>query len=278
MILSLSKKGFDTVNGGGPSPILSDGRMLTMPIPEPRIGVHAAEYGNIQFENYTYQQILRNLGHVYVPLGNDAAHLDPDLIAGTLSRAPGWRGLFGQVDQAQGHLANQGVGTGSLFLFWGWFENVDGNGLIPNSRAFSAIFGYLEVDFVINVGIDPIPPYAGGHPHFANGYPFQNNCVYVARQNLSWNPQKSGWGVFNYHPRLRLSIEGENRSNWKLPGCFHHSTGCNLSYNTDEARWGEPGLETTLKIPAKGQEFVCHASPEIEKWAHNLIDKTEVWI
>ncbi|HSR53217.1 MAG TPA: hypothetical protein VLV83_20525, partial [Acidobacteriota bacterium] len=31
--LSLSKKGFDTENGGGPSPILRDGRMVPLPIP-----------------------------------------------------------------------------------------------------------------------------------------------------------------------------------------------------------------------------------------------------
>lgn len=36
MKLILSRKGFDTHNGGGPSPILPDGRMLSLPIPERR--------------------------------------------------------------------------------------------------------------------------------------------------------------------------------------------------------------------------------------------------
>ncbi|MGH3849803.1 MAG: hypothetical protein ACRDRT_08880, partial [Pseudonocardiaceae bacterium] len=32
----LSRKGFDTVAGKGASPVLPDGRMVSMPIPEPR--------------------------------------------------------------------------------------------------------------------------------------------------------------------------------------------------------------------------------------------------
>jgi hypothetical protein len=54
--------------------------------------------------------------------GELSAHLDPDLSPSTLPRPAGWRPLFGQVDRAQGHLRNQGVGPGDLFLFFGLFS------------------------------------------------------------------------------------------------------------------------------------------------------------
>ena len=49
-------------------------------------------------------------------------HLDPDLQEQARPRGPGWLPLFGQVDSAQSHLENCGVGIGDLFLFFGWFR------------------------------------------------------------------------------------------------------------------------------------------------------------
>ena len=40
-------------------------------------------------------------------------------------REPGWRPLFGQEGAAETHLANQGVGTGDVFLFFGLFRPVE---------------------------------------------------------------------------------------------------------------------------------------------------------
>jgi hypothetical protein len=47
----------------------------------------------------------------------DWCHLDPDISEDALPRRPGWRGALGQVSAAQGHLANQDVLPGDLFLF-----------------------------------------------------------------------------------------------------------------------------------------------------------------
>ena len=48
------------------------------------------------------------------------AHADPDLIAGARKRGAGWLPSLGQIGAASGHLRNQGVQVGDLFLFYGW--------------------------------------------------------------------------------------------------------------------------------------------------------------
>ena len=273
--LSLSKKGFDTENGRGPSPILEDGRMVSLPIPEPRAGVCAATYASLNHDDGTYADLIKSLG--YGVSASAAAHLDPDLTSEVRNRKKDWRGMLGQVDQAESHLMNQGMGSGSLFLFWGWFNHLGDRESFCSGPGFSAFFGYLEVEYAVTVGSNEVPSFARNHPHFSQQYPRSQNRVYVARKTLSWDPGKPGWGVFKYNPRLRLSVDGASRSHWKLPGCFHPDTGCVLSYNTNRERWGEPNRMTDLQIPARGQEFVCSMTPDITSWVHELIDKTDVW-
>lgn len=273
--LILSKKGFDSDNGRGPSPILTDGRMMPLPIPEPREGACAATYGTLMHDGGSYWDLLTRLGYRIDP--NSAAHLDPDIIREARGRDASWRGMLGQVDQAESHLANEGVGPGSLFLFWGWYEHEDVPALFNRSGGFSALFGYLEVEMVVDVADDQVPPFAPYHPHFAEQYPRQRNRVYIAKDRLSWNRSKPGWGVFRFSPRLRLSVEGKRRSNWSLPGCFHPDEGCVLTFNTNRHLWGSPGIVTELQIPARGQEFVCSLSGRIAEWACGLIDEIPVW-
>jgi hypothetical protein len=82
-------------------------------------------------------------------LGSD---LDPDLSRSTLPRPADWRPLFGQVDRAQSHLRNQGVGPGDLFLFFGLFSPTTE---LPDGRLRYAgqgdwmhvLRGRLEVDW-----------------------------------------------------------------------------------------------------------------------------------
>jgi len=272
--LILSKKGFDSTYGGGPSPILADGRMIPLPIPEPRPGVCAATYGSLRHNGGTYADLLARLGYRVDPQA--PAHLDPDLDPGVRPRDVEWRGMFGQVDQAESHLAGNGVGPGSLFLFWGWYEHANSSAFRRNA-GFSALFGYLEVDQVLEVGRSVVPSCARHHPHVAPQYPRRSNRVYIARATLSWDPKKPGWGVFRFHPRLRLSKVGRLRSEWQLPGCFHPDSGCALTYNADPGRWGPLGVTTDLTIPARGQEFVCALSGRVRDWVRNSINESSVW-
>jgi hypothetical protein len=107
--LVLSRKGFDAGWGGRPSPILPDGRLLSIPIPEPRPAGSGVAYAHLRVpgENASYARLLRRLGIravrypaaayrgerggsvVRVPLERARAHLDPDLEAATTERAPG---------------------------------------------------------------------------------------------------------------------------------------------------------------------------------------------
>ena len=121
MRLILSRKGFDSAAGGCPSPIFPDGSMIALPIPDKRSPIR---YGDLKWRG-------RNLGDVVSKLTRGTqrsdyrAHLDPDLREDICRQQAGWLPTLGQHRAAQGHLRNQGVGVGDLFLFWGVFRAVD---------------------------------------------------------------------------------------------------------------------------------------------------------
>ena len=140
--ITLSRKGFDSSAGGVASPILPDGRLAPLPIPDSR---SATRYGDVGFpldglvEDLTKGRVREDHG----------AHLDPDLEPKSLSRLPGWKPLFGQAGAAQTVLARSGVGPGDLFLFFGWFreaEYVDGVWrFVRGAPNVHLLWGWLEV-------------------------------------------------------------------------------------------------------------------------------------
>src|SRR5437764_3713591 len=95
----LSRKGFDSVSGGGPSPVLPDGRMLSLPIPTD--ADETVRYADIPspWGQGSLLELLQQLGYPE----HSHAHLDPDLVASHCRRAQGWKGLFGQVRAAATH-------------------------------------------------------------------------------------------------------------------------------------------------------------------------------
>ena len=54
MKVILSRKGFDSSNGGVPSPIMPDGTLLSMPIPTE----DNAHYGELYWDGASYEEIL----------------------------------------------------------------------------------------------------------------------------------------------------------------------------------------------------------------------------
>lgn len=280
MKLVLSRKGFDTTAGGGASPVMVDGRMVSLPIPEPIAPGHGIPYGALSdLDGTTYLDLLGRLGYDRFDR-TSVAHLDPDLVPSVRPRAPGWRGLLGQVDAAASHLANQGVGPGDLFLFWGRFAPTDALDQPLRARPpHHAVFGYLEVAAVVDAGAGETVSFAPDHPHFA---PFRGrrNLVYVATERLSHDPSRPGWGVFRWAPSLVLTAPGSRGvSSWRLPECFHVRAGTQLSYHRRPELWSEPDGSgaVTLVRHGRGQEFVCEASPAILAWALDLVLGTEVW-
>ena len=75
MKIILSRKGFDSSNGGCPSPILPDGTLLSMPIPSN----DRDTYEDLFCRGVNYAELLRQLrpGKLF-----SHCHVDPDLRPG----------------------------------------------------------------------------------------------------------------------------------------------------------------------------------------------------
>ncbi|HSH28138.1 MAG TPA: hypothetical protein VK972_10310, partial [Wenzhouxiangella sp.] len=75
MKIILSRKGFDSAAGGVPSPILPDGRIVSLPIPDQRSPVR---YGEIGSDGRDIGALVSNLTGGRIRRSS-RAHLDPDL-------------------------------------------------------------------------------------------------------------------------------------------------------------------------------------------------------
>ena len=283
MKLILSRKGFDSAAGGVPSPVLPDGRMVSLPIPDKKSTV---TYEDISYSGGSLGPLVAHLTSGRIP-PQYHAHVDPDLAHESLSRLPGWRPIFGQTGQAQSHLRNNGVGPGDLFLFFGLFRRVkeqDGSyAWAPEARPCHVIWGWLQVAEVLPLGSSRPHGYewAEYHPHFHRGID-PNNVVYIARRHLALdnvNPNSfPGAGVFpRFAPSRQLTAPlAEKTTTWELPAWFHPSGNQTpLTYHSDAQRWRGQGERVQLQAVARGQEFIldCDEYPEAVRWAGDLLQE-----
>jgi hypothetical protein len=271
MKVVLSRKGFDSKYGGRPSPILPDGRMIFLPIPQDDDNF---SYSDLKLDGYgTYLDLMRILfrGKIKVKEAfkelakNTKCHLDPDIRKNVLERDNDWEPVFGQMGTAQGHLRNKGVEEDDIFLFFGTFRKTkqDGHGLIFEGDEKHALFGYLQIGIPVKSKAD-IPEWAKYHSHASMGDE-KNNTIYIARHSLSWKPDISGAGVFNFNESLVLTKDGKSKSIWELPDFFRE---IKISYHNNP--YQEDGCFKSARI---GQEFVIQESDKVEKWAKNLIER-----
>ncbi|QDH77809.1 hypothetical protein FKX85_01605 [Echinicola soli] len=264
MRIILSRKGFDAQYGGQPSPILPDGALLSLPIPEPR---DTLAFEDLRHGEHTYWDIIRSLHPATKLSGASTCHLDPDLDRKVLPRDPTWRPLLGQTGAAQGHLAKCGVGKGDLFLFFGTFRQAEmgDDGLVYQKGApvVHLIFGYLEVGEVVDQ-FDAFRSEMHYHAHAQERFrEMKNNCIYRASEQLSFLPERPGGGILNFHQGLQLTKPGFSKSRWQLPSCFKEVS---ISYHTSNSF--RPGY---FQSAAKGQEFVITANEKVKDWAKRLI-------
>ena len=276
----LSRKGFDAASGGVASPILPDGRLVSLPIPAAGAPVPFRE---VRVNGAEAGPLVEALTGGRVRAG-DRAHLDPDLDRGALPRRRGWRAAFGQLGAAQAHLAGRGVGPGDLFLFFGWFREVErsvgGWRYRDGAPDLHVIFGWLAVGEVLRAGVDADAiaarrPWLATHPHLhlagARG-----NTIYVAadRLRVPGGPPDGlpGAGLFRtVQGALVLTSGGQpRRSLWRLPAPLR---GAPLSYHADPRRWARDGDAALLRTVGRGQEFVldCADLPEAVRWALGLV-------
>jgi len=170
----LSRKGFDGGTGFVPSPILDDGIMLSLPIPDT---AGTVSYEALSFHEHSYGKIISDLGAKRnskksgrLPLiTSDKAHLDPDLIKELYSRTPGWKPAYGQCGTAASILRNNNITIGDLFIFFGWFKRCTfKNGkyqFIRKAPDIHVIFGYLRIGEIVNLSFQSAPEWAKDHPH-----------------------------------------------------------------------------------------------------------------
>ena len=242
MKLVFSRKGFDSAAGGFPSPIVG-GVPVSLPIPA-AVRSHTT-YGDLGLGGLVERVSGGRL------TGTSLCHCDPMFEGG--------RCAFGQTGAAQGHLANNGVSVGDVFLFFGLFAQLDG------SDRHHRMFGYLRVEEKLRLGAAPqgtLQPagFAVRHPHTIGRWP-RNNCLYVGRGSNSRSASE----------RLRLSWPGKRVSHWRVPAWLRRT---GLTYHGRADRWEG---EQTLRTVGRGQEFVADiaGNDEALEWVEDVIEFME---
>jgi hypothetical protein len=283
----LSRKGFDSGTGCIPSPILSDGTMLSLPIPD---AAGTVSYGDLALRGHSYGKIISDLKakrsgkkETKRLAASDRAHLDPDLIREVRERQSEWRPAYGQCGKDATILQKHGVGKGDLFIFFGWFRRCELTGgtyrFLPGEPHLHVVFGYLRVGEVIRISSDPVPEWAKDHPHL-HGTARKidsGNTLFVAADLLSLPGAMDlpGAAAFpKFTERLRLTAPRMSRSYWLLPKWFYPKPGVPpLSSHERSDRWRLQGDTCLLQSVARGQEFVLDVEryPEALDWAAKLV-------
>jgi Nucleotide modification associated domain 3 len=286
MKIILSRKGFDASAGKVPSPIFPSGTLCSLPIPEHD---HRPE----ERPSRRYQEIMigdQPLGTIVNDLTqgtttpNHLAHFDPDLnITSISSRPANWKPVFGQAGAAEKHLQNQGVKAGDVFVFYGWFKQVElcagTYRYVVGAPDLHVIFGWLQIERRIPVDKpSEIPLWASNHPHYCRTKYGSLDSLYISTDRLELPNvviDKSGAGVFRmFDPALCLTAPRQSRSIWSLPCWFYpHGKKSVLSYHRNLSRWQLEQDCVLLSSVGRGQEFVldCEDYPESVEWLARLL-------
>ena len=242
MKIIFSRKGFDSGAGGTASP-RTEKSLISLPIPTSRRS--ETTYSNLGLGDLVEE---RTAGKIPA---NHLCHADPFFADG--------RCAFGQTGAAQSHLANNGIGEGDVFLFFGLFQASGG----PRQHW---IFGWQQVERIIHLGANPkrnkSPDWLPiQHPHTLGEWN-KNNTLYLGKG-----------GVFKeLHHGLRLTQDGGPLSIWNVPSWLKE---CGLTYHRAPKRWLP---DNRLQCVARGQEFVSDIADrsDAKDWLEELISKDSV--
>lgn len=272
MKIIFSRKGFDDAYGGSPSPIMPDGKLLSLPIPTKKKEI-GFKYSELHYSDRSYTQLIKELG---IKLSSKNCHLDPDLELNR-TKPKAWKSAFGQQGAAAKHLLNQGVGVGDLFLFFGSFKRtyVSAKSKLQFENDFPRhiMFGYLQVGEIIDLSkasIEVKEKYHW-HPHVQNDYGNNNLLFLAAKKPIHL---KKSFGTFKYNERLVLTRQGYRKSIWDLPDFFHPNKGTKISRHQTKSRYQMRGDRLVLQTVGIGQDFVVHArDSKVKNWAINLVNE-----
>ena len=273
MKVILSRKGFDSANGGIPSPIFEDGTMLSFPIPSKDHNMDKISYNELTCNGVLLNKILKDLGYS----GDECCHLDPDLDS-TRRVVPvkGWKPAFGQINGSASHLLKNKIDKGDLFLFFGNFRHVVESGgkykfarRNKNSeepyygREMQAIWGYLQVGKVISKAEEQKKFL--WHPHACEKRISEekNNLIFTAAEHLSFAPDMSGCGIFSYNEKRVLSMPGKTKATWKKEKAYDVD-------NINEKHKNSAKDSEGIYYAGIWQELVLKENLESENWAKSM--------
>lgn len=261
MKVILSRKGMDSMSGGMASPILPDGTLLSLPIPD---NTSNLQYKAVFYRGQSLQEIIHQLKPGFDFTKNAACHLDPDVYDEIQPKPAGWKPAFGQWGIPAEHLDKLKVDIGDIFLFYGMFKQTvqrpDGTlHFVKGAPIQHIMYGYMCIG-----EIEKLNQKYPWHPHNQNTK-HENNRLYLPDE----------YATFHYDESLVLTQRGQKkRSLWQLPSFF--------AENDIEISWqgkNKPVLNNgfaVLNSVARGQEFVITAHTKKQEqnlynWVESLI-------
>ena len=220
MKVILSRKGFDSANGGIVRPIMEDGTLISFPIPSN----DKDTFDDLFYCGQAYSKILKDLGYKG-SLNCPHCHVDPDLTIGRrTTQTEGWRPIFGQVNSSAAYLIDTvGIKPGDLFLFFGNYHRVEcingayrfvkKTGNFYNDNDLQVIWGYMQVGEIITLPEEQRKyPW---HPHSADTYISKHyNTMFVASDKLSFNENIPGAGTLRFREDRVLTAPGCRKATW----------------------------------------------------------------
>jgi hypothetical protein len=283
MKIIFSRKGFDSSPGGGevPSPIFTSGNLCSLPIPEKKPTSHSRRYEELKMGNLALGTVVSDLTQGKIKM-RDPVHVDPDLNFTTMPRPRSWKPVFGQEGAAEAHLQNLNVKEGDIFLFYGWFRQVEQSSgpfrYVKNALDLHVIFGWLQIERRIAVNDrSKVPDWAQDHAHFRRTKNDSVDSIYISTNYLQLPGTHiilPGAGVFpRFHPVLCLTAPGMSRSKWRLPPwSYPAQKKSRLSYHTNLDRWEARQEHVLLNTVGRGQDFVldCQDYPEAIAWLSGI--------
>lgn len=266
MKVILSRKGFDSSNGGIVSPIFPDGTPVSLPIPS----LDYDAYCDFQQDGINYYQILQDLGYKGTRWH---CHADPDLDESRrLNKEEGWIPAFGQASSALGYLNKMGIEKGDVFLFFGNFHFVrivsghlqyeKNTGDFNKDSDIQMIWGYMQVGDILDTVEKQDELW--WHPHACGDA--KMNTIFTASKTLSFDPSKPGTGILPFDKKRVLTLEGETKATWKK----------NTVYDVDNIIGNR---RNSAKDPEKGiyysgiwQELGLKETASCIEWMKSIID------
>ena len=272
MKIILSRKGFDSANGGIVSPIMEDGTLISFPIPSD----DKDNFEDLIYCGQSYAKILQDLNYKEHSKYHNC-HLDPDLtIDRRKNKIDGWCPIFGQVNSSAIYLLkNVEAQVGDLFLFFGNYHKVryvDGKyqyikktGDFYSDNDLQLIWGYMQVGKIITDSEEQKQYY--WHPHSSDSYRTKgchSNVMFMASDTLSFNENMPGAGVLKFREDRVLTAKNCNKATWVKRSVYDVNSVIGNRKNSSKIAdgiyyagiWQELGLKNTL---------------ECEEWAKSIV-------